>query len=242
MRSSFRFESVRNKTKLSHMVLNNFKKVLIDGTLKPGDKLPPLSELANQMEVGISSVREAVKMLEGLGILESRQGDGTFVIDDLENDAFDMLSLQLMLMPRSNDGLVGFRRMYETAYTYMAMQNATAEDFEILESLVADQESRAKYTHLGASDERDFHFAILNCTHNPYVIRIGHSLVELFLSTIPESGVLLSELSMTNDHRNILEAMRSKDNKRLDSVLEKSFSGWGQRLSGENYEEEIYTK
>ena len=93
MSKLFEFKSVRTKTKLSHLVLDSLKSALISGKLKPGDKLPPLSDLAEQMEAGISSIREAVKLLEGLDILESRQGDGTFVSNGLSDNAFNALSL-----------------------------------------------------------------------------------------------------------------------------------------------------
>jgi GntR family transcriptional repressor for pyruvate dehydrogenase complex len=238
MSKAFAFKSVRQKEKLSHLVLGSIKDALISGKLKPGDKLPPMSELARQMDVGISSIREAVKMLEGLDILESRQGDGTFVSDGLSDSAFNALSLQLMLLPRSAEALVDFRRMYETAYSRMAMDNATQEDLRALEAIVAAQEEKAKQAYPGAEDERDFHFAVLRCTNNPYVIRIGQALVELFLSTIPTSGEMLNRFSIARDHRNILEAIRAKDTALLGEVLEKSFSGWGQRLSGQDYAEE----
>ena len=234
---TFEFKSVRNKTKLSHLVLGSIRNALINGDLQPGDKLPPLSELAEQMDVGLSSIREAIKMLEGLGILESRQGDGTFVSTGLSDDAFNVLSLQLILLPRSIKDLVEFRRMYETSYSYMAMQNATEEDLEKLERVVLSQEKKTTFAHPDAGDERDFHFAILQCTHNPYVIRLGHALVELFISTIPISGAMTNELSMVRDHRYIYEAIRSKDTAKLNAVLEKSFLGWEQRLSGQDYVE-----
>ena len=73
------FSSVQDRDKLSHLVLNSIKEAVVQGRLKPGDKLPGLADMAEEMGVGISSVREAIKMLEALEVLESKQGKGVYV-------------------------------------------------------------------------------------------------------------------------------------------------------------------
>jgi len=237
MQRPFAFKPVRIKTKLSRLVLENIRDALIDGSLKPGDKLPSMTVLAEQMGVGISSIREAVKTLEGLGVLETRQGDGTVVSGRLNESAFNALSLQLIVLPRSPEELTGFREMYESAYTHLAMDNYTPADLAILEEIVISQEEKSKKTDFNANDERTFHLAVLECTHNCYVIHVGHALIDLFLSTLPTSGRILSPVSIAGDHRAILEAFRKKDREALNSVLKKSFSGWEQRLHGLDYVE-----
>lgn len=234
---AFAFKSVKTKAKLSRLVLDNIRDALISGSLKPGDKLPAMTDMANQMGVGISSIREAIKMLEGLGVLETHQGDGTIVSDGLNENAFNALSLQLIVLPYSPDDLTSFREMYESAYTPLAMNNYTTNDFVILEKIVIDQEKRAESSNLNASDEKTFHLAVLNCTHNHYVIHIGRALIDLFLSTLPSSGRIIDPFTIAHDHRMILEAFRQKNIVALRSVLEKSFTGWEQRLHGIDYAE-----
>ncbi|MDR1538520.1 MAG: GntR family transcriptional regulator [Clostridiales bacterium] len=226
------FKSLKQKSKLSHLVLENIKNALMAGDLHPGDKLPSLSVLASQMNVGISSVREAVKMLEVLDILESRQGEGTFVSNGISSRAFNAQSLQLILMPRSIKDLVEFRRMYETAFTHLAAENALRGDFEKLEEIVVEQEEKAKAAPLNEEDEWKFHFCVLESTHNPYIIRMGESMLELFLSTIPVSAEVLNSRSIAEDHRNLLTFLREKNIAGIDRVLKKSFDGWEQRLEG----------
>ena len=138
------FKSIKQKANLSQQVLENIKDSIMEGSLRPGDKLPALSEIAVKMGVGISSVREAVKMLEILDILETKQGDGTFVSSGIKETAFNALSLQFMLMRRSIPELVEFRNMFESSFTHLAMQNATPEDLTELEEIVLAQEQKFK--------------------------------------------------------------------------------------------------
>src|ERR1700693_3227398 len=83
--SAHRFETVR-KVRRYEQVADQIRKLVSDGTLKPGDLLPPERELAAKLGVGRSSIRDAVRTLEVMGILEARQGHGT-VVRDLSTDA-----------------------------------------------------------------------------------------------------------------------------------------------------------
>lgn len=246
MSENSQFTAIRSKVKLPQLILENIKKAIVSGELIPGDKLPSISELASQMGVGISSVREAIKMLEILDVLEVKQGEGTFIangskeiaaVDASEGSAFNALSLQMMLMPHTAENLVEFRRMYETSYSHLALENATNGDLEELEEIVKSQESSMGLRYPTADDEREFHKQVLKCTHNPYVITLGEILLELFMFTNPSSGTFENPKTVSMDHRNILEAMKKKDIKALDKILEKSFVGWEQRIKGEIYVE-----
>jgi GntR family transcriptional repressor for pyruvate dehydrogenase complex len=224
------FQMVKVKTKVSQLVLENIKDAIMDGSLKPGDRLPAMPDLASQMGVGISSVREAIKMLEALDILKSIQGEGTYVNDEIVGGTFNALSLQLILVPQSQEKLVEFRRVYETAYTHLAMSNATQEDLDIVEKIVRAQEEKDEASGADSQDERDYHLAVLNCTHNIYIIRLGEIMLDIFQHTLPVSAEIAASFKAGNDHRHILESIKNKDIESLDRVLEKSFSGWEQQL------------
>lgn len=170
------FSSVQDRDKLSHLVLDSIKEAVVQGRLKPGDKLPGLADMAAEMGVGISSVREAIKMLEALEVLESKQGKGVYVCSGLSPGAINPLSLQLILIPQSIEALVQFREIYESAFTMLAMKNATEEDLEQMEQIVIELEKKTKVQGADSQDEMIFHRCVLQCTHNPYdTYRRGHA-------------------------------------------------------------------
>ncbi|GHV87104.1 GntR family transcriptional regulator [Spirochaetia bacterium] len=230
--------SIRKKEKVTDLVLIQIKDSLKRGELKPGDKLPGTSELAAKMGVGISSVREAIKMLESLGAVESRQGEGTFVCDTMREGAANAFEIQFMLLPRTAEYLVQFRGLYETAYTHLAMEQAVAEDLKRVEVIVIALEEKVKRLSPEAlmepQDELNFHRSVLYCTHNPYVIKIGEVALELFFDAVQDSLAPLKINDAAEDHRNILEALRSKDPALLDKVFQKNIPAWSARFRNAN--------
>ncbi|MDR2135428.1 MAG: GntR family transcriptional regulator [Treponema sp.] len=228
------FTSIRKKEKVTDLVLVQIKESIMRGELVPGDRLPGASDLAGKLGVGISSVREAVKMLESMGAVESRQGEGTFICDACHEGAANAFEIQLMLLPRTAEHLVQFREMFETAYTHLAMRAAAPEDLEKVEAVVLGQEAKAEGQPPGASttaqDEMDFHRSVLHCTHNPYVIKIGEVSLKLLFDVLQDRLAPLSIACAARDHREILEALRAKDPGRLDRVFKRSFPNWFARL------------
>ncbi|MDR2746211.1 MAG: GntR family transcriptional regulator [Treponema sp.] len=226
--------SIRRKEKVTDLVLLQIKESIMRGELVPGDRLPGASELAGKLGVGISSVREAIKMLESMGAVESRQGEGTFVCDACHEGAAKAFEIQLMLLPRTAEHLVQFREMFETAYTQLAMREATEEDLKKVEAVVLAQEAKVKEmspnAQTAASDELDFHRNVLYCTHNPYVIKIGEVSLELLFALLQDRLAPLSIANAARDHREILEALRGKDMELLNKVFRRSFPNWFSRL------------
>jgi GntR family transcriptional repressor for pyruvate dehydrogenase complex len=222
--------SIQKKEKITDQVLSQIKESLKKGELKSGDRLPGASELAAKMGVGISSVREAIKMLESLGAVEARQGEGTFVCDTLREGAATAFEIQLLLLPQTAEHLTQFRELYETAYSHLAMEKATPEDLDRVEAVVLALEEKVRRQTpdalMEARDELDFHRSVLHCTHNPYVIKIGEVSLDLFFEALSDRLAPLKISEAAEDHRNILEALRNKDTDLLHRVFRKSFPAW----------------
>jgi len=228
------FSSIRKKEKVTDQVLAQIKEALFRGELKPGDRIPGVVELADKLGVGISSVREAIKMLESLGAVESRQGGGTFVCNTLREGAANAFEIQLALLPQTAEYLVEFREIYETAYTRLAMEHATSQDLANVEAIVIALEEKLKHSSpdipVEAGDELSFHRAVLYCTHNPYIIKIGEVALDLFFDKLQERLEPLHIIEAAKDHRNIYESICRKDNALLEKVFRKSFTWWSTRF------------
>ena len=225
--------SIKKKEKVTDQVLSQIKDALFRGELKPGDRIPGVVELADKLGVGISSVREAIKMLESLGAVESRQGEGTFVCNTLREGAANAFEIQLALLPQTAEYLAEFRAIYERAYTGLAMAHATPEDLAKVEAVVLAMEEKIKYSSpdamVEARDEISFHRAVLNCTHNPYIIKIGEVVLDLFFDILQERQKPLKLKEAANGHREIYEAICRKDDVFLENIF-KNFTWWSTRF------------
>src|SRR5438128_11807142 len=137
--SAHRFEPVR-KVRRYEQVADQIRRLISDGTLKPGDLLPPERELAVRLGVGRSSVRDAVRTLEVMGILEPRQGHGT-VVRDLSTDALVVPLASVLTRKREMvRELLDVRRMIEPALAARAAKNATAEEIAHMEDILRRHE------------------------------------------------------------------------------------------------------
>ena len=92
-----RLSPVANRKTLVQRIISEIQDRLVKGALRAGDRLPPEGKLAAQFGVGRTSVREAMKVLAALGVIEIRRGDGTYVSESMSARIFDRLLFQLLL-------------------------------------------------------------------------------------------------------------------------------------------------
>lgn len=209
----------------SRLVLERIKEALINKELKPGDYLPSESELVKNLGVGKSSVREAVKMLEAMGVVEVKRGNGTIIRESPDSDSVNSLVFQLILQQGNSTDVLDLRIMIETAATIMAMDRATDEDFKrIEETIVKFEEDINKGIH-NVQDDMMFHYAILESTHNPFVIRIGDTINQLFKYSIGKSVRETPQIALS-DHKKIFKAFGQKDEARVRKAILDSLERW----------------
>ena len=216
----------RVKTKsVVNQVLDKFKEALIYKELKPGDRLPSESELSSNLGVGKSSIREAIKMLQAVGVVESRQGEGTFICNNLKNDSLNPLVFQLIFEQGTNKDILEMRTIFEPAFTQFAMQKATEDDIKKIEDTIIAFEERIRLGIQEAEDDLAFHFAILKSTHNPFIIRIGETIMQLFRASISKSMRNIPSVAL-EDHKMIFKAFCEGDTDKLNKTIYESFAGW----------------
>lgn len=106
------YKPVQSKSNHQYIV-DELKKMVLTGALKVGDKLPPERELAELYQVSRTSIREALKSLEALGLLEIHQGDGNYITNNLEEKNTDLLSLAFVLNECKMSDLTWLRYSFE---------------------------------------------------------------------------------------------------------------------------------
>lgn len=110
--------------------------IIGDGTWKAGDQLPPQRQLAQELGVSMASLREALHTLQGMGVLELRHGQGTFVCHDPSAIVERCLDLALLLDREMVQDFLDARRAVEGGLAYLAAQRATEDQITRLASLV----------------------------------------------------------------------------------------------------------
>lgn len=208
------------------IVIDRIKSAIISGKLKAGDYLPPEKDLCSTFGASKTSVREAIKMLQALGVLEVKRGDGTRIRRNFDNsNIIDPLILHLIVQAGPIKEIFDFRKMFEPAYSLMAMENATDDDIEAIRNTIVKFQDAIERGEQTADDDLAFHRAILKSTHNPLVIQVGETIFELFKASIWHV-VTTDPLMALHDHKLIFKAFSAQDPNALNKAILNSFEGW----------------
>ncbi|WP_303290190.1 GntR family transcriptional regulator [Marinobacter sp. SS5-14b] len=175
--------------RLADTIVEQLETMILEGTLQPGQRLPPERALAEQFGVSRPSLREAVQRLAAKGLLTSRQGGGNFVTDSLGASFSDPLIKLLENRPEAHRDLLEFRHTLEADCAFYAAQRATEVDKAHLtkawQALDACYQapSRENIEQEGAADAR-FHMAIAEASHNVVLLHTMRNLFNLLKNDI----------------------------------------------------------
>lgn len=212
------------------LVVDRIKEALLKRELRPGDFLPSEPILAKNLGVSKSTVREAVKMLQAFGVVEIKRGQGTVICTTPSESLVNPLIFQMILEGGQNDHIIDMRRLLEPLFTITAMKRATDDDIAAIKATVDHFEATISAGTPEAKDDIAFHIAILKATHNPYLIRIGETILQLFEASISWSMRNIPDIAL-RDHKLIFSAFIEKNETKLYQAVINSFEGWKKSLS-----------
>jgi len=179
--------------RLADVVAREIEQRVLEGRLKPGDRLPSERDLSVQLGVSRASLREAIHKLAARGLLESRQGGGTFVTDRLDASFGNPWEEILRDHPAVHEDMLEFRYMLEGRAAECAARRATVADRERVRQCLAQLEAAFAGDDLDAQVDTDlaFHQAIAEASHNVIVGHLTASLLRLMRDNLRRN---LSEL------------------------------------------------
>lgn len=208
------FSPIKN-TKVYEQVVDQIKNMIADGTLKRGDKLPSERELVEQLKVSRTSIREALRSLEIIGLVECKQGEGNFIKKSFEDSLFEPLSVMFMLEESNESEILEIRRIIEVETAALAAKRITDEELAYLNSLInsfreTDDENCA------AKIDKDFHYGIAKASRNYLIMNILNAISSLMDSFIKDarSKIISAEKNkslLINQHDNIYKGLLSRE-------------------------------
>ena len=170
----------RNSQSAVQFLLDAFNRELLSGALHPGDQIPTEVELSEQFGVSRNTVREAIKILVAMGVLEIRRPVGTFVCEGFTEPMISPLLYGVILgRGDSYDELMDLREIIEAGSMLTAIRNASDEELAALEAPLAALRAAClrKKPQIGevfACDDA-FHDAVMALSHNRIVTRIAQT-------------------------------------------------------------------
>lgn len=176
----FSMEKMNLSRTISSEIVTIIKDNLISGALKPGDKLPTEKELMEQLGVSRTPVREAIKILESIGVIQIKRGEGMFITNNLSQFTLNPLIFSLIMHSNDMEKLIEFRQHFEVLLMNMIITEKKSID--AIEEIYHTQAERM-LPDLSAEElaeiDLEFHHAVLEATENPFVIEIGRTIYEI---------------------------------------------------------------
>lgn len=183
------------QAKLSDVILAQLEAMILEGSLRAGQKLPPERELAIQFDVSRPSLREAIQKLEAKGLVNRRQGGGTFVSENILSGFADPLFALMADSRESQFDLLEFRHGIEGMSAYYAAMRGTKTDFD---------EIQAKHDAIGnaqldnnyreeAIAVFEFYLAICAASHNAVILHLARGMSALLIDNIEKNLTILAQ-------------------------------------------------
>ena len=171
-----------SRASLSDKIVDQIIDLLTRGILKPGDRLPSERELCKRFGVGRTSLREALRSLTVMGILEGRVGEGTFVNSSHSRHLEKSLQWGMLLDGKKVQDLVETRMMLESETARLAAARATGDDLKSIETTVVGMANTLSEPDAYLAHDLEFHLLVARACKNS----ILHSLLETTRSYLQE--------------------------------------------------------
>lgn len=207
--------------RVADVVMGQIESMILEGSLKPGQKLPTERELAQQFGVSRPSLREAIQKLAARGLLVSRQGGGTYVSVEIGAAYADSLMEMFGTHPEFHYDLLEFRHALEGISAYYAALRSTQADKDILQKRFDELEATygAMDPELEAEADAAFHLTICEAAHNVVLLHTMRGLFSLLERSIVDNLSSLFERpdsrgKLSQQHGELLQAILDGDAER----------------------------
>jgi GntR family transcriptional repressor for pyruvate dehydrogenase complex len=187
------FSPIRN-TKVYEQVIDQIKDMIDKGILKKGDRLPSERDLVEQLKVSRASIREALRALEVIGLIECRQGEGNYIKASFQDNLFEPLSIMFMLEGSNKEEIWELRKIMEVEAAGLAAKRTTSGQLKELKDIIEGFHN-SENEDISAEIDREFHYKIAECSGNILIfniLRTVSTLVDHFIKDARKS-ILIHE-------------------------------------------------
>jgi GntR family transcriptional repressor for pyruvate dehydrogenase complex len=224
------FEKIMKPHRTYQEVLKQINTLIIGGRLLPGDRLMGEREMAADMGVSRTTLREALRTMELLGLVEIKPGGGTFIRDAQLNEVISPLALALSIEPTRIEELWETRITLEVECAGLAALRASTEDLQRISHALQDMRSELGNLDTYAKADMRFHYWVAQASQNSMMNRLLQTFVVHILELIKKAGPNrfshdLGGVCTIQEHIAIYEAIASQDSEQARMLMRKHLEG-----------------
>lgn len=217
-----------NKTpKVYDEVIEKIKNKIKSGEIKKGDKLPTEREMAESLGVSRASVREALRALEIIGLIESIHGAGNYIRTNFNNSLFEPLSVMFMLQESSPKEMYDLRETLELQCSRLAAKNIEENELELL-TVLLDRMYIASSEEESLELDIKFHQLIAKASRNVLLINVLNVISQLVDEFIKRARMKIFHEGNTKEsvlwiHENLVRNLKKKDESQAYDAMKEHF-------------------
>ncbi len=197
---------------LNTAIVDRLKDFILREKLRPGDKLPTEGVLSERLQVSRSAVREAMRGLEALGMVEARQGSGRVVREFNFDAIMDSLSYGMVFNDHTVFQVTEVRKALDAFFVEQVVARATEADLADLDALVTEIEAKVKAGKLYEDEDFRFHKRFFEIAGNPLALQLFRITWEVRMSTsVPLTARPPKTRSELLIHTDIARSIRARN-------------------------------
>ncbi len=220
-----------SKDALPKEITTRLLDMIREKALRPGDQLPPERELAAMMGVSRPSLREALRALALMNVLDIRQGSGTYVSSLDTSLLIEHLDFVFSLDDSTYLELFEARKILEAGIVALAAKKVTDKEINTLQEIVTRSTEDINDLEAFLLNDRELHEAITHVADNPILTRFMVSLSKLGLASRSRTVRIPGVAEQTiEDHQCIVAALRDRDPEQAKTAMLEHLSNVERRL------------
>jgi GntR family transcriptional repressor for pyruvate dehydrogenase complex len=219
-------------------VVDHVRRLIEAGRLKPGDRLPPERELAKRIGVSRPSLRSGLRSLQAMGVVQARQGAGTFIADGPPRLGEAPLRFLAALHGFTRDKMFEARRVLEVGCAGLAAERASGEQMAAMAEEVASMFATLDEPLDFLRHDVQFHRAVAAGSQNPVLATLIDTVAELVFETRRSTVERATDLKESAEmHRRIYQAIKARDGERARRTMGEHLDLARQAQAGEEERE-----
>ncbi len=228
-----------DKKSIVDQVIDRIIANIINKVYLPGTKLPNEYELMSSLGISRNSIREAIKILVAMGILEIKRGDGTYVCSQMSPTSFDRVLYSMISGVSTADELLELRQVLDETTVRMAIGKITQDELQTLKENIKSMQEAFSNGDLELARELDFdfHMMLIEACKNTFFTRLVKGVYSIFYQSIGETmKAEKTESKADVHHQKMLSCIESGDFITINQVVSDSLSSWQKRIADREIE------
>lgn len=230
-------DSQLGRTNLQDELQDRVKRYIIENNHRPGDLLPPEAQLARLLGVSRASLREAMRVLQTIGVVESRHGSGTFVGSFSMDPLLEGMTFSIRTSSHANAlqamrEILEVRTVLECHLIRRVAADISGQQLEQLDQIIGQMSARADRGESFPVEDLAFHEAMYRSSHNSFIVQLVRTFWHLFAQVEGNLRSIDDELhSVVEMHQHILDALHDHNPDAAEFAMIQHLDGIQERVN-----------